>query len=105
MAGMTTQLNLQADHAGTYQGLSAQFSGPGFSDMRFTLVASSPEDFRQWVEQTRSSGAALDWAGYTTLSKPAHAGEALSFSQVDPAIFHRVAMGDVSTRWSTEEAR
>ena len=39
MAGMTTQLNLQADQAGTYPGISAQFSGPGFSDMRFTLVA------------------------------------------------------------------
>src|SRR6266568_603266 len=33
MAGMTTRLHLQAEHSGTYRGLSAQFSGDGFSDM------------------------------------------------------------------------
>ena len=33
MNGMTTQLNLQADHPGTFHGLSAHFSGDGFSDM------------------------------------------------------------------------
>src|SRR6195952_2327230 len=35
MAGMVTRLNVQADHAGTYRGLSAQYSGGGFSDMHF----------------------------------------------------------------------
>ena len=30
MAGMVTRLHLQADHPGTYRGLSAQFSGDGF---------------------------------------------------------------------------
>ena len=44
MAAMTSQLNLQADKAGTYLGLSVQFSGEGFSDMRFNLRAvSAPE--------------------------------------------------------------
>src|SRR5579863_10646469 len=33
MSGMTSQLSLQADKAGTYRGLSAQFSGAGFSSM------------------------------------------------------------------------
>ena len=37
MPGMTTQLNLLADQPGTYDGLSAQFSGDGFSDMRFDV--------------------------------------------------------------------
>ena len=46
MPGMTTQLNLQADKAGTYDGLSAQFSGDGFSDMHFGFVVESEEDFR-----------------------------------------------------------
>src|ERR1700722_8452780 len=35
MAHMTTRLNLQADRPGIYRGLSAQFSGAGFSDMDF----------------------------------------------------------------------
>jgi cytochrome o ubiquinol oxidase subunit 2 len=43
MAGMTSQLNLQADKPGSYRGLSAQFSGEGFADMHF-LVSVVPGD-------------------------------------------------------------
>jgi cytochrome o ubiquinol oxidase subunit 2 len=39
MAGMVTRLHLQADHAGTYRGLSANYSGEGFADMRFRVEA------------------------------------------------------------------
>src|SRR5579875_483326 len=35
MGGMQTRLHLIADHAGTYRGISAKFSGDGFSDMHF----------------------------------------------------------------------
>src|SRR5882757_2525222 len=45
MAGMVTRLELQADHPGTYRGLSAQYSGNGFADMRFTVDALPAEDF------------------------------------------------------------
>src|SRR6266436_5448882 len=34
MSGMATHLQLQADHPGNYPGMSAQFSGDGFADMR-----------------------------------------------------------------------
>src|SRR5256884_9330460 len=37
MPGMTTRLQLKADHAGAYRGLSAQYSGEGFADMRFAV--------------------------------------------------------------------
>ena len=42
MAGMVTRLHLQADHAGTYRGLSANYSGSGFADMRFNVDAVPP---------------------------------------------------------------
>src|SRR5262249_16686744 len=35
MAGMVTHLHLLAEHAGTYRGMSANYSGAGFSDMHF----------------------------------------------------------------------
>src|SRR5262245_51183876 len=35
MAGMVTRLHLQADHTGSYRGMSANYSGAGFSDMYF----------------------------------------------------------------------
>ena len=34
MAGMVTRLHLLADQTGTYRGMSANYSGAGFSDMR-----------------------------------------------------------------------
>ena len=50
MAGMATRLHLQADHLGTYRGLSASYSGSGFADMRFTVDAVPAEKFAQWVD-------------------------------------------------------
>ena len=70
MAGMVTQLNLQADHAGSFPGLSAQFSGEGFSDMRFTVDAVSPEDFKTWLAKAKSSPQVLDADAYRALAKP-----------------------------------
>jgi cytochrome o ubiquinol oxidase subunit 2 len=105
MPGMTTQLNLQADQAGTYKGLSAQFSGAGFSDMRFAVVATSSEEFQRWIEQTRTSAKVLDTVAFAELSRPTRASEPMSFGQVDPELFNVVASGKIATRWSPEEAR
>jgi cytochrome o ubiquinol oxidase subunit II len=105
MPGMTTQLNLEADEAGTYEGLSAQFSGDGFSDMRFALAAVPAARYQQWLAETRAKGGALDNATFTGLIKPTHAGEPLSFGQVDPMLFGIVATGKMATQWTPEEAR
>src|SRR6267143_4260171 len=53
MNGMTTQLNLQADAPGTFRGLSSHFSGDGFSDMQFEVLALPAERFAAWIEETR----------------------------------------------------
>src|SRR5215472_13598624 len=73
MSGMTTQLQLQASHPGTYRGLSAQFSGDGFADMRFTVDAVPAEDFAQWVDAARSAGPMLDERAYEQLVRPSQA--------------------------------
>jgi cytochrome o ubiquinol oxidase subunit 2 len=46
MAGMVTHLHLQADHPGTYRGLSAQFSGDGFADIVKPSAAVAPITYR-----------------------------------------------------------
>ncbi len=69
MYGMTTQLNLQADRPGTYPGLSAHFSGDGFSDMKFDLNAVTPQQFAAWTRATSASGPVLDEAAYRNLLK------------------------------------
>jgi cytochrome o ubiquinol oxidase subunit II len=92
MAGMTTQLVLQADRPGTYPGLSAQFSGEGFSDMRFTLEAVPTDKFAAWVAEARAAKQTLDAQGYATLSRPGTAPPA-SFKSVAPHLFETIAAG------------
>lgn len=75
MAGMTTELNLQADRPGVYPGLSAQFSGDGFSDMRFEVEAVSPQDFEAWLAAA-SEGAVLDADALRELERPGTTGRA-----------------------------
>ena len=73
MAGMTTHLNLMADKAGEFPGFSANFSGDGFSGMRFTVTAMPAGEFDGWVAKARTHGEALDDAGYAALAKPMQA--------------------------------
>jgi cytochrome o ubiquinol oxidase subunit 2 len=73
MSGMVTRLHLQADHPGTYPGLSAMFSGDGFADMRFAVDAVPNDQFAQWVGQAREAGPVLDTRSYKGLAKPSQA--------------------------------
>jgi cytochrome o ubiquinol oxidase subunit II len=104
MPGMTTQLNLQADTSGAYPGLSAQFSGPGFSDMQFTLRAESGDKFATWVAQVHERGGVLDEATVTQLIRPTRAAGELTFGSVADDPFEMVARGHMATLWSPEEA-
>ncbi len=70
MAGMDTRLNLLVDDPGTYHGLSAQFSGDGFSDMTFDVSAVPRQDFEQWLDGTRTGGGTLDATAYGILVHP-----------------------------------
>jgi cytochrome o ubiquinol oxidase subunit 2 len=87
MAGMVTHLHLQADPPGRYRGLSAQFSGDGFADMRFTVDAVPAEEFAAWVTATRIAGPELDHQAYAELAKPSQAVAPFSYRAVAPNLF------------------
>jgi cytochrome o ubiquinol oxidase subunit 2 len=90
MAGMVTRLELQADHAGTYRGLSANFSGAGFADMRFAVDAVTPEDFARWIDRARAGGPELDASAYADLAKPSAAVAPSTYRAVAPDLFHGI---------------
>jgi cytochrome o ubiquinol oxidase subunit II len=90
MPGMTTHLNLLADRPGAYPGISANFSGDGFSDMRFTATAVPANDFAAWVAQVRGSGPALDDPTYANLAKASSAVPPTTYRSVDPKLFDRI---------------
>jgi cytochrome o ubiquinol oxidase subunit 2 len=98
MSGMATHLQLQADRPGTYPGLSANFSGEGFADMRFAVDAVPPEQFAQWVAATRSTGPVLDAATYVDLARPSRAVVPFTYRFVTAGLFN-----DILSAWMAPE--
>jgi len=109
MAGMATRLHLQADHPGTYRGLSAQYSGSGFADMRFAVDAVSEDDFARWVDEARNDGPALDAQTYADLVKPSAAVTPFTYRVVAPDLFDgivgSVMQADVSSQLTHSASR
>jgi cytochrome o ubiquinol oxidase subunit II len=92
MSGMATQINLQADQPGTYPGLSANFSGDGFSDMHFNLEAVDDAKFNSWVEQAQAedNGGVLDDTAYRDLLRQTSNIEPYTYRAVDAGLFNRI---------------
>jgi cytochrome o ubiquinol oxidase subunit 2 len=90
MAGMATELNLQADDQGVYPGLSAQFSGDGFSDMRFDVAVVTQQAFTQWIDQTRAHGGSLGAKEYAELTLPSRGEAPRTFAAVSPNLFEAI---------------
>src|SRR6202046_393968 len=96
MPNMVTRLNLLADQPGTFEGLSAQFSGDGFSDMRFDLVSTNAEAFKAWVSTTKTQGGVLDESTFEELSKPAKAEGVQTYAQVSAGLFDRISSKSIA---------
>ena len=90
MAGMATELNLQADDQGTFAGLSAQFSGDGFSDMRFDAAVVTPQAFAQWIDAARAHGGSLGPTEYAELTRPSQKELPRTFAAVSPKLFEAI---------------
>jgi cytochrome o ubiquinol oxidase subunit 2 len=91
MPGMTTRLNLLAARPGDYPGLSANFSGDGFSDMRFLVHAVPATEFASWLARTREAGPTLNADAYSQLARPGGDAEARTYSNVDSNLFEQIA--------------
>jgi cytochrome o ubiquinol oxidase subunit 2 len=97
MSGMVTRLQLQADHPGSYPGLSANFSGEGFADMGFKVNAVPAAQFAQWVTAARNSGPALDAASYADLAKPSRALAPFTYRSVASGLFQQISSSPLPT--------
>ena len=90
MNGMTTQLNLNADHPGTYYGQSSHYSGDGFSDMHFEVQALPADQFSAWAETTRNNGPTLTAESYADLAKQSMKVAPFTYRAVDPDLFQKI---------------
>jgi cytochrome o ubiquinol oxidase subunit 2 len=89
MTGMETQLGLRADKPGTYEGISANYSGAGFAGMKFNAIATDQAGFDAWINKAKASNAKLDGTAYQALSQRGLAQTAY-YASVDPSLFHDV---------------
>jgi cytochrome o ubiquinol oxidase subunit 2 len=90
MPGMQTSLHAVINKPGEFEGFSANYSGAGFSDMRFKFHGMSDENFKRWVEETRAKGTTLDRAVYTQLEQPSERNPVQYFGTVDSTLFHAI---------------
>jgi cytochrome o ubiquinol oxidase subunit 2 len=91
MPGMVSELHLQADEPAQLWGISAQFSGDGFSDMQFEVNSMPTGDFDAWVAKARGTGPVLDEAAYAELLQQTQRVPPSSYRAVDPQLFNAVA--------------
>lgn len=90
MPGMQSQLHAVLNRPGEYEGFSANYSGAGFSDMRFKLRGVDQTGFDQWVAAAKASGRPLQTAEYLVLEKPSEKVPVARFAAVDPDLYDRI---------------
>ncbi len=90
MPGMTTHLNLLADQAGDYAGLSSHFSGDGFSDMHFVVHAVPRAEFDLWLAHAHAAGTVLDTGSYDALAQAGGNAPPVTYGSVAGGLFERI---------------
>ncbi|WP_459615886.1 ubiquinol oxidase subunit II [Bordetella sp. 2513F-2] len=96
MAGMETKLHLIAREAGTYAGLSANYSGGGFSGMRFKAIATTQEGFDAWIQKAKDSNNPLTPEAYAQLEKPSEHTPVAYYSTTPPSMFDFIMHNQMS---------
>jgi cytochrome o ubiquinol oxidase subunit 2 len=90
MPGMQTSLNAVINRPGEYDGFSANYSGAGFSDMKFKFHGMTAENFDNWVKTTKAASGKLDRADYLQLEKPSEKEPVRYYGAVDPSLYHAI---------------
>ncbi len=90
MAGMETKLNAVINETGVYRGFSANYSGAGFSGMRFSFHALTDRDFDSWVANVKAGGGALGRSDYLVLERPSENEPVRRYATVDPTLYKAI---------------
>lgn len=90
MAGMQTKLHLIANENGEFDGISANYSGAGFTGMKFKAYATSQADFEAWVSEVKKAPKQLEKAEYDALAKPSENNPVELYSSVPANLFQTI---------------
>jgi cytochrome o ubiquinol oxidase subunit 2 len=90
MPGMSTTLNAVLNKPGEYEGFSANYSGAGFSHMRFKYRGVSTADFDSWVQKTKAGGGVLNRADYMALEQPSERDPVRRYGAVEANLYDAI---------------
>jgi cytochrome o ubiquinol oxidase subunit 2 len=90
MPGMQTKLHAVINKVGEYEGFSANYSGAGFSGMRFAFRGFASADFDKWVADVKAGGGALGRSDYLVLERPSENAPVRKFASVDADLYHAI---------------
>lgn len=90
MPGMQSQLHAVLQRPVESEGYSGNYSGAGFSHMRFALKGLEEPEFAAWIAAARSSGRTLETPAYRELLLPSERVPVMHFSSVEPDLYRRI---------------
>lgn len=90
MTGMQTELNAVMNEPGTYHGISANYSGVGFSHMHFDFHAFDEAGFEAWAEAVAADAKTLDRGAYVELEAQSIDHPVVYFGDVQEGLWRRI---------------
>ncbi|MFK3888814.1 COX aromatic rich motif-containing protein [Sphingomonas sp. NPDC079357] len=90
MPGMDAKLHAVLNKPVESFGYSGNYTGRGYSDMRFALHGLPPAQFNEWVARVKARGGLLQAANYIQLEKPSEKVPMMRFGAVSPGLYSRI---------------
>lgn len=90
MPGMETKLHAVINKPGEFEGFSANYSGAGFSGMRFKFLGMSTENFEAWAKAAKTGGGELNRESYMQLSQPSERDPVRKYATVSPDLYDAI---------------
>lgn len=87
MPGMETRLHGVLNQPGESEGFSANYSGAGFSGMKFKVRSVSDTEFQRWIGMASSAQQSLTRDAYLQLAKPSEREPVRYFASVDKQLY------------------
>ncbi|QDE37761.1 ubiquinol oxidase subunit II [Luteibacter pinisoli] len=89
MPGMQSMLHAVLNKPGDSWGYSGNYTGAGYTDMRFQLHGVDQAGFDRWVAKVKASPDALSTERYIALDQPSEKVPVMHFGGVSPDLFRR----------------
>jgi cytochrome o ubiquinol oxidase subunit 2 len=90
MPSMETKLHGVVNKPVVSEGFSANYSGAGFSGMKFVFRGLSTTDFDRWVQDVKQSQGELTREKYLELERPSQNEPPRRFAQVDAGLYKAI---------------